>query len=206
MTCRQPVELEDGSTITPIDLQWEYWALAQRYCGTFPVDPWALDVLQKWEHVLRCLERDPLLLVREIDWMIKWRLLTSYMDRHGDSWNSPRVAMLDLQYHDVRPDKGLYYVLERSGEVERLVTDAEIEVAVDEPPADTRAYVRGMCVKKFRSHLFSVNWDSLALNLEEGDIRRIALEDPLQGTKAHVAEAIEAATSVGEFVAALSWA
>jgi proteasome accessory factor A len=112
--------------------------------------------------------------------------------------------MLDLQYHDVRRDKGLYYVLERSGGVQRVLTDEEIDLAIDEPPIDTRAYMRGMCLKKFRNQVFSVNWDSLAFNLEDGDIRRIALEDPFQGTKAQIAEAIEAATNAAEFVATLS--
>ena len=204
LTCRNPLELDDGSTINPVELQWEYWALAERYCRTVPVDPWVFDVLQKWAYVLHHLAEDPLSLAQELDWVIKWRLLTSYMDRHGQGWDSARVTMLDLQYHDIRRDKGLYYVLERSGEVQRILTDEEIDLAVDEPPADTRAYIRGMCLKKFRNQVFSVNWDSLAFNLEEGDIKRIALEDPFQGTKAQIAEAIEAATSAAEFVATLS--
>jgi len=135
---------------------------------------------------------------------MKWRLLTSYMDRHGIDWESARVMMLDLQYHDVRRDKGLYYVLERNGEVERIVNDEEIDTAVDEPPEDTRAYMRGMCLKKFRHQVFSVNWDSLTFNLEDGDIKRIALDDPLQGTKAHIAQAIGTAANATEFVATFS--
>src|SRR5919108_1351805 len=204
LTCQKAVALEDGRTISPIALQWEYWRLAQAYCATFPVDPWAFDVLQKWEYVLGQLEQDPLFLARELDWVMKWRLLVSYMDRHGESWDSARVTMLDLQYHDIRRERGLYYLLERSGEVERIVTDAEIDLAVDEPPDDTRAYLRGMCLKKFPQQVFSVNWDSLAFNLDAGDIRRIALDDPLQGTKAQVAKAIEGATSAAELLATLS--
>lgn len=204
LTCRQPIALEDGRTISPVALQWEYWALAQRYCTTFPVETWAIDVLHRWEYVLSHLERDPFLLTRELDWVMKWRLLTSYMDRHGESWDSARLTMLDLQYHDVRRDKGLYHVLERNGEVERIVCDAEIEAAIDNPPEDTRAYLRGMCLKRFRQQVFSVSWDSLALTLAEGDIRRITLEDPLQGTRAQIAAAMETATNVAEFVATLS--
>jgi Pup amidohydrolase len=204
LTCRKPVMLDDGSTITPIELQWEYLHLAQQYCTRFIDELWALDVLQKWEYVLRQLEGNPFLLNRELDWVMKWRLLTSYMDRHGEDWESARVMMLDLQYHDVRRDKGLYYVLERNGEVERIVTDEEIDTAVDEPPEDTRAYMRGMCLKKFRNQIFSVNWDSLAFSLEEGDIKRIALDDPLQGTKAHIAQAIGTSTNAAEFVATFS--
>jgi proteasome accessory factor PafA2 len=203
LTCRKPVELDTGGTITPVDLQWEYWRLAERYVRAFQVEPWVEDVLWKWEHVLRHLACDPLALVNELDWVIKWRLLTSYMDRHGQDWTNPRIAMLDIQYHDIRGDRGLYYMLERRGEVQRLLTDQEIDLAVEDPPVDTRAYLRGMCLKKFRHQVFSVNWDSLAFNLEEGEIRRIALEDPFQGTKAQIAEAIEAARSATEFVAAL---
>ena len=114
------------------------------------------------------------------------------------------MTLLDLQYHDIRREKGIYYVLERNGKVERIVTDQEIDLAVDQPPSDTRAYIRGMCLKKFRRQVFSVNWDSLAFNLDDGDIKRLALEDPFQGTKAQVAEAIEASTSADEFVATLS--
>jgi len=201
--CRSPIELDDGGTITPIELQWEYWHLAERYCQMVPVDTWVHDVLKRWAYVLGRLARDPFSLVRELDWVIKWHLLTSYMDRHGEDWNSARIAMLDLQYHDIRRDKGLYYILERRGGVERLLTDREIELALEEPPVDTRAYLRGMCLKKFRNQVFSVNWDSLAFSLEQGEIRRIALEDPFQGTKAQIAEAMEAATSVTEFVATL---
>src|SRR5919198_3702134 len=203
LTCQNAVALEDGRTISPIALQWEYWRLAQAYCATFPVEPWAFDVLQKWAYVLGQLEQDPLFLARELDWVIKWRLLVSYMERHGENWDSARVAMLDLQYHDIRREKGLYYLLERSSKVERLLTDEEIEVAADEPPADTRAYMRGMCLKKFGQQVFSVNWDSLAFNLDHGDIKRIALDDPLQGTKGDIAAALEAATNVTEFVATL---
>jgi len=135
---------------------------------------------------------------------MKWRLLTSYMDRHGASWESAQVTMLDLQYHDIRRDKGLYYLLERNAEVERIVSDAEIDDAVDTPPENTRAYLRGMCLKRFRQQVFSVSWDSLAFTLAEGDIRRITLEDPLQGTRAHIAGAIETATSAAEFVSMLT--
>jgi proteasome accessory factor PafA2 len=204
LTCRKPIMLDDGSTITPVELQWEYLRLAEQYCSRLPDGMWAFDVIEKWEYVLHHLEGDPWRLNRELDWVMKWRLLTSYMDRHGEDWESARVMMLDLQYHDVRRDKGLYYLLERNGDVERIVTDEEIDTAIDAPPEDTRAYMRGMCLKKFRSQVFSVNWDSLAFNLEEGDIKRIALDDPLQGTKSHIAHAIGTAANAAEFVATFS--
>jgi proteasome accessory factor PafA2 len=204
LTCQKPIVCDDGRTLSPLALQWEYFALAQRYCTTVPVEPWAWDVLRRWEYVLGHLEHDPLALARELDWVMKWRLLTSYMDRHGENWQSARLTMLDLQYHDVRRDKGLYYLLERNGEVERMVSDADIEAAIEAPPEDTRAYLRGICLKRFRQQVFSVSWDSLAFTLAEGDIKRLTLEDPLQGTRAHIAAAIDTASSAAEFVAALT--
>jgi proteasome accessory factor A len=204
LTCRKPLLLDDGSTISALALQWEYWSCAEQYCAQHTEVPWVLDILEKWAYVLRRLEDDPLSLTRELDWVIKWHLLTSYMNRHGYSWDNARVTMLDLQYHDIRRDRGLYYLIERRGGVERIVTDEEIDLAIDEPPGNTRAYIRGMCLKKFRQQVFSVNWDSLAFHFAEGDIKRITLEDPFQGTKAQVAEAIAASTSAAEFVATLS--
>jgi Pup amidohydrolase len=184
LTCRQPLELDDGSTMSPIALQWEFWAAATRYCATRSVEPWSLDMLRKWEYVLCHLEQDPRSLARELDWAIKWRLLTASIDRYGYDWDSAQVRCSTCRIHDMRREKGLYDVLERSGRVERIVTNDEIDRAVDQPPCDTRAYMRGMCLKKFRQQDFSVNWDSLAFNLNNGDIRHIALEDPFQGTNA----------------------
>jgi hypothetical protein len=141
---------------------------------------------------------------REVDWVTKWHLLTSYMDRRGEDWNSSRVAMMDLQYHDLRPDRGLYALLERQGAVERILTEQEIVDAIESPPVDTRAYFRGMVLKKFRDQVFGVNWDSLSFNLGEGPIKRILMEEPLKGTKAHVQGLLERSNTAAELVANLS--
>ena len=203
LTCQKPVQLDDGSTISPIALQWEYWAAAERYCARRSRR--ALGAGCPAEMGLRALPVGAGTDVAGSGARLGHQVAAAHL-LHGPLWmywDSAKITMLDLQYHDIRRDKGLYYVLERRGDVERIVTDAEIDRAVDEPPNDTRAYLRGMCLKKFRQQVFSVNWDSLAFNLDEGEIRRIALDDPLQGTKAQVAEAIEAATSAAELLAML---
>jgi proteasome accessory factor A len=139
-----------------------------------------------------------------VDWVAKWHLLTSYMERRAENWDSSRVAMMDLQYHDLRPDRGLYFLLERQGAVERIVSESDIVDAIENPPTDTRAYFRGMVLKKFRDQVFGVNWDSLSFNLGEGPIKRILMEEPLKGTKAHVQGLLERSKTAAELVANLS--
>jgi proteasome accessory factor A len=108
------------------------------------------------------------------------------MGRKSLNWDDSQVSMLDLQYHDSRPDKGLYYLLERQGKVERIVTDEEIEHAIYHPPRDTRAYFRGECLRRYPSEVFGVNWDSISFGLEDESIKRIMMAEPLKGTSEFV--------------------
>jgi proteasome accessory factor A len=108
--------------------------------------------------------------------------------------------MLDLQYHDIRPDRGLYFLLERRGEVERIVSNEEIEAAVTTPPADTRAYFRGECIRRYSGAVFGVNWDSISFNLGEEPIKRILMNEPLKGTKNHVEQLLNSSPTVSDLV------
>jgi proteasome accessory factor PafA2 len=184
--CRPPVRLKVGRTVTPIDLQREYLALAHDYYREREAEPWMRDVLARWEQTLDRLERDPLSLNRELDWVIKRVLIENYMDRHGLDWADSRVQMLDLQYHDVRPGKGLYYKMEEAEAVERVVTDDEITKAIYDPPKDTRAYFRGMCLQRYADEIVSASWDSVIFDLKEGPLKKIFMLEPLRGTEAHV--------------------
>jgi proteasome accessory factor A len=94
--------------------------------------------------------------------------------------------MIDLQYHDIRPGKGLYYKLEEADAVERLVTDDEISKAIYDPPKDTRAYFRGMCLQRYADEIVSASWDSVIFDLKEGPLKKIFMLEPLRGTEAHV--------------------
>jgi proteasome accessory factor A len=146
---------------------------------------WVPDILEKWQYVLECLEREPRELSRKIDWVIKQVMIESFMDRKGLDWSSSQVEMLDLQYHDTRPDKGLYYMLERQDRVERMATDDEISVAVYTPPEDTRAYFRGECLKRFPTEVFGVNWDSISFTNGDEPIKRVMMAEPLKGSRLH---------------------
>ena len=101
----------------------------------------------------------------ELDWVAKLALLESYRDRDGLDWDHPKLALVDLQYADVRPDKGLYHRLVRLGRMERLVDDSEVEAAVTHPPGDTRAYFRGRCLAKYPEQVAAASWDSVIFDL-----------------------------------------
>lgn len=204
ITCKKTLQLDNGSKLTAIEMQEEYLALAHKYYATRECDDITRDILVRWESVLRRLKEDPDQLGREIDWVIKKHLLLAFMERKNYDWDHPRLGLIDLQYHDIRPEKGLYHLLLRQGKVDRIVTDEAIEAAVTNPPTDTRAYFRGMCLKKYASSIFGVNWDSISFNLEDQPIKRILMAEPFKGTKAHVQELFDQSTTTEQFVANLT--
>jgi proteasome accessory factor A len=199
-SCRREIQLDRGPRLTAVQLQREYLEMALAWTSSRTVDPITKDVLVKWGYVLERLERDPMELSREIDWVIKKALIESFMQRKELDWGSPQVQMMDLQYHDVRPDKGLYHVLERKGQVERIVTDDEIAAAVTRPPEDTRAYFRGECLKRYAPQVFGVNWDSISFGVEDEPIKRILMAEPLKGSKLHVQDLLDASPTAAELV------
>jgi proteasome accessory factor A len=186
LTCRLPLRLKSGRSATAIDVQREFLELAHRYYRDRELDTVTKDILVRWEHVLDRLEQDPMTLSREVDWVIKRDLLESYRARHDIDWTDSRVAMIDLQYHDIRPGKGLYLKLEETDAVERIVTDDDIARAVHQPPHDTRAYFRGMCLQRYAEDIVSASWDSIIFDLKEGPLKKIFMLEPLRGTEAFV--------------------
>lgn len=204
LSLKRRVKLVDGRELTPIEIQKEYLDLAVRWASTTDDDPIVQDVLTRWMDVLTRLEEDPMLLSREIDWVIKRMLILSYMEKKGCGWNDPRISMMDLQYHDVRSDKGLYYALERRQCVERIVTDEEVELARENPPSDTRAYFRAMCVKKFPKEVYAASWSSVLFDVRQDTIKRVPLLDPYRGTKELVESVFERATSAEELLAEIA--
>ncbi len=191
LNCRATVRLKDGRSVTAVGLQREFLELAHRYYRDRELDTVTKDVLVRWEYVLDRLEQDPMTLSRELDWVIKKDLIESYMATHDIDWTDARVAMIDLQYHDIRPGKGLYYKLEESDAVERIVADDEITKAIHDPPKDTRAYFRGMCLQRYSEDIVSASWDSVIFDLKEGPLKKIFMLEPLRGTEAFVRQLLD---------------
>ena len=167
LTCREPVPLNNGKKYSALELQKEYLDLAHRYYSTRPMSPEAADILQKWEYVLTKLEEDPMQLHREIDWIIKLHLLQAYGERSNlpPEASGDRMLMLDLQYHDIRREKGLYFLLARKGQVVRLASDEQIETAMVDPPQNTRAKMRGELIKlaKMKRIPYDLDWNYIRI-------------------------------------------
>jgi proteasome accessory factor A len=199
-SCTRELQLENGQRLTAVQIQLEYLEMAEKYVSSRSDAGEVRDVLDKWRYVLECLGRDPMELHREIDWVIKKAMIESFMQRKALDWDAAQVHMLDLQYHDLRPDKGLYYMLERQGRVERIVADEEILTAICRPPEDTRAYFRGECLRRYGSAVFGVNWDSISFSVNEEPIRRILMAEPLKGSRAHVEELLDDSPTAAELV------
>ncbi len=145
------------------------------------------QVLDLWERALRAVEVDDLSLVeREIDWVIKYRLLQRYMSSHGMELDSPRIARLDLAYHDINRTRGLYYLLARRGLVERVSTDLEVFEATSVPPQTTRAKLRGDFVRaaQLKHRDYTVDWVHLKLNDQAQ--RTVLCKDPFRAVDERV--------------------
>ena len=191
LTCTSPLELRSGGSATPIDIQWQFLAAAKIYaertglehCGGADV---GAEVLRRWEEVLTDLEGDPLSLDGRLDWVTKFCLLEQFKDRDGLSWSDPKLALIDLQYHDVRPKRSLYERLVQAGKVERLLSEEEVERAISRPPDDTRAYFRGECLRRWPKSIIAANWDSIVFDVGSGSLQRVPMMDPLKGTRNHV--------------------
>ncbi|MCA1839846.1 MAG: proteasome accessory factor PafA2, partial [Actinobacteria bacterium] len=181
--CRARFDLADGRSITAIDLQWEFLDWAKKYLAGQDVDQVTGDVMHRWEQVIGALETDPMTLDRQLDWVAKYRLLQAYRDRHGLDWDDSKLALVDLQYHDVRQAKGLYYRLVEQGRVETLVDEKDIMLAVSEPPPDTRAYFRGTALKRFSADITAASWDGIVFDTGGESLQKVAMMEPLKGTR-----------------------
>jgi proteasome accessory factor A len=192
MTCRRRVKLAGGREMSALEMQQAYFERVSQFIEHSGSDPETDRVLAEWGRVLQTLADDPLKLTRECDWVAKYHLIEDFRRRHDLPLTHPRVAMLDLQYHDVNRDRGLYYLLERRGRVDRIVTDDEIERARDEPPQTTRARLRGAFIReaKRKRRDFTVDWVHLKLNDQAQ--RTVLCKDPFRATDERVDKLIAA--------------
>jgi Pup amidohydrolase len=204
LTLARPISLANGGSMTALDLQWEHLDLARKYgeeCGFDSVggSDIGADILRRWEEVLTGLESDPMSMARQLDWVAKYRVINGYRERHDLSWTDPKLAAMDLQYHDVRPERSLYA---RLG-MERILDPQDIERAITEPPTTTRAYFRGKCLQRWGSSIAAANWDSLVFDLGTDPLRRVPMMEPLRGTRAHVEELLNRVSGPAELLAQL---
>jgi len=191
LTGTRRVRLANGREASALEIQSEYLTRALRYAETHEMHPQEKQALGMWEHVMSGLETDPLSLGREIDWVTKYNLIESYRAKHDLPLASPRVAALDLQFHDIRRTRSVFYALQRRGLVDRIVDDAVISEAVETPPQTTRARLRGEFIRvaKERKRDYTVDWVHLKLNDQAQ--RTVLCKDPFKSHDERVEKLIE---------------
>jgi proteasome accessory factor A len=187
LTCKRPVRLANGREASALQIQSDYLERALRFAERRDLSPEEKQALIMWEHCLTTIDEDPLLLDREVDWVIKHRLIEAYRERHGRDLGDPEVALVDLQYHDIVRERSLFHRLQDRGMVERVITDDAIATAVDQPPQTTRARLRGEFIRKAKAanRDYTVDWVHLKLNDQAQ--RTVLCKDPFR----HADERVE---------------
>jgi proteasome accessory factor A len=187
LTGRRTVRLAGGKEASALDIQREYFEKAVEHCAKRSPDPMADRVLELWGRTLDAVESQDLTKIdREIDWAIKNRLMERYMAKHNMDLSNPRIAQLDLAYHDIRRGRGVFDLLQRKGQVERVTDDGEIEAAKDTPPQTTRAKLRGdfIAAAQAAGRDFTVDWVHLKLNDQAQ--RTVLCKDPFRAVDERV--------------------
>ncbi len=189
VTGQQKVRLANGRELSALEMQIEYFDKVSTFVDRrdLRAEPVVARTMELWERTIKAVGAQDLSLIdREIDWAIKWQMIDRYMRRHDLSLSSPKIAQLDLAYHDINRRRGLYYLLERRGLVERAITDLETYEAKVTPPQTTRAKLRGDFVRRAqeRRRDFTVDWVHLKLNDQAQ--RTVLCKDPFQSVDERV--------------------
>ncbi len=200
LSLSRPLELDGGGSATALELQHRYLEWLTKYVEKELDDPVWTEVIEEWERTLNLLETNPDKLADTLDWAAKKRMLEGFRDRDGLEWTNSKLRALDLQYHDVNPQRGLYQRLANRGSMRRLFTDDEIEQATTAPPKRTRAYFRGRCVSDFSDSLVAANWDSLVFDVGESHLKRVPMMEPLRGVESLVGEVLDEAEDAADLL------
>ncbi len=200
------IRLADGRRLTALQLQGEYLDRSRKFVDDRygnDADEQTRDILDRWESVLVRLQTDPMQLAGELDWVAKLRLLNGYRDRDDLDWDSPRLQLIDLQYADVRPEKGLYHRLVGRGAMQTLLPPGAAASAMGDPPEDTRAFFRGECLRRYGPSVAAASWDSVIFDVGRDSLVRVPTLEPLRGTRAHVGELLDRCPTAAALIDAL---
>ena len=198
---RTRLTLRDGRRLTALELLWEYYEAAAAYLDARGLggddDPDTAEVMRLWADVMTRLGTDIMSCARDVDWVAKLQLMEGYRDRDGLAWSDPRLSAIDIQWSDVRPEKGLFHRLAERGRITSLVDAVEVKAAMTEPPEDTRAWFRGKCLEKFSGQVAAASWDSVIFDVPGRQaLQRVPMLEPQRGTRAHVGAIIDRSPDV----------
>ena len=191
VTCRRRVRLANGREVSALEIQQSLLEAAINFGDSHGFPDEESRALEMWRDAVETLAVDPLALDTKIDWVMKFRLVEAFIRRHGCSLDDSRVQMLDLQYHDIRRDRGVFHKLQDRGLARRTITDDSIQHAIDNAPATTRAHLRGEFIKraKERKRDYTVDWVHLKLNDQAQ--RTVLCKDPFKSKDERVEKLIE---------------
>lgn len=200
-TLTRAIELANGKRLTALQMQWEYFDRARKWAEAEGLDSVGgqevgTKILEAWEDVLSALETEVMSLATKLDWVAKYKLFDAYRTRHDLNWDSPKLAAMDLQYSDLRPEKSLYA---RLG-MEKMCDEDQVNRAVNEPPRGTRAYFRGKCLEKWGAQVAAANWDSMVFDLGSDPLQRIPMMDPLKGSAEMVDELLDSCQTPADLI------
>jgi len=191
LSAKRKVRLATGRELSAIDIQTEYYDRTARFMERRSPDPLSRKLLDEWRLALEALAAgEPERMVRKVDWVAKHVMIERYREKHGLPLASPRVALMDLAYHDVNRERGLYYLLERRGKMDRAVDERDVQRAMREPPQTTRARLRGEFIRqaKQRRRDYTVDWVHLKLNDQAQ--RTVLCKDPFRSVDERVEQLI----------------
>ncbi len=191
MTCRRRVQLANGREISALDIQREFLDAALNYADRRGFNEEEMLALRMWEHCITTIEDDPLKLDREIDWVIKYKLIEAYRERHGLQLGDAQVQLIDLQYHDVSRERGMFYRLEERGRARQMCSNESIELAQEMAPQTTRARLRGDFIRRARERGRDVTVDWVHLKVNDQAQRTVLCKDPFAATDERVDRLIE---------------
>ncbi len=169
------IELRDGRKISAIDVQRLYLRAAEKMSDGTEDRRW---ILREWENVLNDLQRDVALCRDRVDWVAKKSLLAALQEEEKLSWSDPWLQSIDLEYHNIDVERGLYYELMRQEAMRRVVSEEEIHAAIFSPPETTRAFFRGRAVARFNEQIESIQWNEIVLLNGRHAPRRICMPEP----------------------------
>ena len=202
-TLRQKVLLDSGKTYTALNLQEVLCERAEKYADSFGLESVGEEegknILRRWREVLEGLHDDPSTMSHVIDWVAKKRIVDGISERHNLRASDPRLKAIDLQYHDMRTEKCLAL---RAG-LETMVNIDDVLRATTTPPETTRAYFRGMCLKKWPTEVVAANWDSVVFDIGRDPLRRVPMMEPLRGTRELTETLFAESATPAELVATL---
>ena len=191
VTCRKRVRLANGRELSAIDIQTEYYERTAKFIERRRADTQSARLLEEWREALEAVAAgEPERLARKVDWVGKQVMIERYRAKHSLPLSHPRVALLDLAYHDVNRNRGLYYLLERTNKTDRVSSEKEISRAVREPPQTTRARLRGEFIRhaKQKRRDYTVDWVHLKLNDQAQ--RTVLCKDPFRAVDERVEQLI----------------